>query len=175
MLVRYLNVNNYYKFLLKILPLIILFFSFINVVYNYLPKWYSIADFNCEFIIIYIITVLLLSFGLYTLFLLRSNTDRFHSRTSRWESLKQIYEFLKLIWKNPFILYVLILIFIVCFSIRWFIFKDIIFTVALLYFNLSYVIIFSLWGPSLFISLKCITYYCNANFDYRYFKHQFNF
>ena len=174
-LVRFLKINNYCKLILDFLPLIILLFSFINVVYNYLPMLYCIAGFNYKFIVIFIITVLLLSFGLYTFFLLRSNADSFYCRTSTWESLKQTYQFLKLILNNTFILCVLILIFIVFFSIRFFIFKNIPFTVTLLYFNLFCIIIFSLWSPSLYIFVKIITYYSYVDFDYKYFKQQFNF
>ena len=167
--VEIIKINSCYKFLSYCLPILLLFMSFINVLYNYLPILYTISLY-----ILTIVIVLLFS-GLYTLFLLRSNTKIFNPRTSIKESIKHIYKFLKLIWNHPRILIIFIFIFVLCFSMRFFILKDVPFTVNLLHFNLFYLIIFSLWMPSLFMSEALIRYYSNDNFNHIYFKQKFNF
>ena len=154
--------------LLYCLPLILLHIFFLTIVYNYLQLSDSISLF------MFIVFILLLCSGLYTLFLLRSNTEIYKSNRSIWESLKQLWQCLKLISKDPLFIFLLILIFIICFSIRYIILVNISFTLSFLYFCSLYLIVFSLWLPCLLINHTLTNYYYNNSFDYTQFKQEFN-
>ena len=165
-LIPYLRVHKHE--LLNCLPLILLHIFFLTIVYHCLPVLGSISSF------MFIVFILLLCSGLYTLFLLRSNTKIYIPNRSIWESLKQLWECLKLILKDPLSIFLLILIFIICFTMRYIILVNISFTLSLLYFCLFYLIIFSLWLPCLLINHTLTNYYYNKSFDYTQFKQEFN-
>ena len=57
---------------------------------------------------------------------------------------------------------------------RYIILVNISFTLSFLYFCLFYLIIFSLWLPSLLINYTLTNYYYNNSFDYTQFKQDFN-
>lgn len=164
--IRDLKVYCYYE-LFNYLPLILLHISLLNIVYHYFFLLSTITWFM--FIIIFLLSC---SF-LYTLCLVRSNKNTFTSKSGIKQWLKQIWLLISL--RDWRLIFLLILTFIICLSMRYIILLNISFSASLLYFSLLYLIIFSLWLPGLLISYTLINcYYYNNTFNFSSFKQYFN-